>query len=172
MKGFQQQTRRKERFHFTTFGFNYCFKSSILLFSIKRRNAHSHSHAISKIQTSLRFEIHFGSLQQSCKCIRAKHLLMQAVIICATGNSYQLYLFSVSISQISSQNGALMKQQYYDKNKELCLSCLSCKRDAQNHTDTLLPIIWIQMNLNLCTIEINEVPQNNQTVLLGVMDQG
>lgn len=65
-----------------------------------------------------------------------------------------------------------MKQQYYDKNKELCLFCLPYKRDAQNQTDTLLPIIWIQMNLNLCPIEINEVPQKNQTVLLGVVDQG
>lgn len=55
----------------------------------------------------------------------AKHLLKQAVIICAIGNSYQLCLFSVSISQINSRNGALMKQQNYDKNKEQYFSHLS-----------------------------------------------
>lgn len=69
----------------------------------------------------------------------AKHLLMQAVIICAIGNSYQLCLFSVSISQISSQNGALMKQQYYDKNKELYFPVFPVqKRCAKAYRQSLI----------------------------------
>lgn len=98
----------------------------------------------------------------------AKHLLLQAVIICAIGISYQLCLFPVSISQISSQNGALMKQQYYNENMELYPFFPVQKRCAKPYRHPLInnlntnEFVWSVL-LNMCLTEISEVPQKNQT---------
>lgn len=100
----------------------------------------------------------------------AKHLLVQAVIIYAVGNSYQLCLFSVSISQISSQNGALMKKQYYGKTKELGFypffpvqkRCAKPYRHPVINNLNTNEFVWSVL-LNLCLTGISEVPQKNQT---------